>query len=52
MDRCYGEKLLTLGTVIAFKLGQSLSPDELSILGDLLSVIGDQLSLLADTKDC
>lgn len=51
MDRCYGEKLITVGTAIAFKLAQNLSPDELGIMGDLLSVVGDQLSLLSGTKE-
>lgn len=51
MDRCYGEKLITIGTAIAFKLAQTLTPNELGILGSLLSVVGDQLGLLADAKE-
>ncbi len=50
MENCYGEKLLTLSTAIAFKLAQSLSPEQLGIMGDLFSVLGDQLALLSDTK--
>lgn len=51
MDQCYGEKLITVGTAIAFKLAQNLSPDELGIIGDLLNVVGDQLGLLSGTKE-
>lgn len=50
MDKCYGEKLITIGTAIAFQIAQNCNPEEIGILGGLLSVIGDQLSLLADTK--
>lgn len=51
MDKCYGEKLLTLATAISFKLAQSLTPDQLGVIGDLLSVLGDQLGLLSGTKE-
>ncbi len=50
-DRCYGEKLITIGTAIAFKLSQDLTPNELGIMGGLFCVIGEQLGLLADTKE-
>ena len=51
MDKYYGEKLITIGTAIAFQIAQNCEPDEVGILGSLLSVIGDQLSLLANTKE-
>ncbi len=51
MEKYYGEQLITLGTAIAFKLAQSLTPNELGILGSLFSVVGDQLGLLADAKE-
>ena len=50
-DRCCGEKLITLGTAIAFKLAQDLKPHDLGLMGALFTVIGDQLSLLAVTKE-
>ena len=50
MDNCYGEKLIALGTSIAFKIAQCTNPDDLAILGALLNVIGDQLALLSATK--
>ncbi|MBP0979088.1 MAG: hypothetical protein J6C55_00355 [Oscillospiraceae bacterium] len=51
MDKCYGERLITVATAIVFKLAQDLDPDQLGIMGDLFSIIGDQLGLLAGTKE-
>lgn len=50
MDKCCGEKLITVGTAIAFQLANSMNPDDTAILGELFTVIGDQLALLAITK--
>ncbi len=54
-DRCIGEKLITLGTAIAFRIAETNSPEDLAVLGALFTVMGDQLSLLSATKsqqDC
>lgn len=50
LNNCCGEKLITIGTAIAFQIANSLDPDDTSILGELLTVVGDQLSLLSTTK--
>lgn len=54
-DNCCGEKLILLGTAIAFQIANEKTADDLTVLGALFTVIGDQLSLLANTKsntDC
>lgn len=50
MDKCCGEKLITIGTAIAFQIAENNNPDDLAVLGSLFTVIGDQLSLLSITK--
>ena len=49
-DVYVGEKLITLGTAIAFRIAETNSPEDLAVLGNLFTVIGDQLSLLSTTK--
>ncbi len=47
MNKCYGEKLVALGTAIAIQLANGLTADEINVLSALLVVIGDQLALVA-----
>lgn len=51
MDNCSGEKIITVGTAIAFSIAQKCTPEEIAVLGSLFTVIGDQLSLLSITKE-
>ncbi|MDQ5983335.1 MAG: hypothetical protein RUMPE_00344 [Eubacteriales bacterium SKADARSKE-1] len=50
MDKYYGEKLITLGTAIAFQIAQNCEPEEIEIWSDLFIVVSDQLALLSSTK--
>lgn len=50
MNNCYGEKLITIGGIIASEIAQSTDIDTLGILAALFTVIGDQLALLSLTK--
>lgn len=50
VDKCYGEKLITLGTAVAFQIAQTCEPEEIEIWSDLFTVISDQLTLLSSTK--
>lgn len=50
VDKCYGEKLITFGTAVAFQIAQICDPEEIEIWSDLFTVISDQLTLLSSTK--
>ncbi len=50
MDKCYGEKLIAIGGIIASEIARNYNLDTIEILAALFNVIGDQLSLLSITK--
>lgn len=50
MDKCCGEKLITLASAISFQISQNSSPEQISVLASLFTIIGDQLALLSITK--
>lgn len=50
MNNCYGEKLITIGGIIASEIARHNSAETIEILAALFNVIGDQLSLLSITN--
>ncbi len=51
MNNCYGEKLITIGGIIASEIARDVNGETLDILAALFTVIGDQLALLSLTKN-
>lgn len=47
LNNLSGSELVFLASTLAVYIGQGLSSDELSILGDFFSALGDNLSLLS-----
>lgn len=45
----YGTKLVLAATAFVLNLSQTLTADEMNVLGAFFNVVGDQLSLMAAT---